>query len=93
VPFYKTCDKLQLLVDLAEAKKVTDQNSTRCNTEHTQRDSIIMHRCNAPHVWSWKQGGQVSIYFVYSKIFYFAARQINVNCNYAFHIYYVLCLY
>jgi hypothetical protein len=38
VPFYKTCDKLQLLVDLAEAKKVTDQNSTRCDTEHTQRE-------------------------------------------------------
>ena len=63
VSFYKTCDKLQLLVDFEEAKTITDQNNTRCGTEHTESDSIIMHRCNALHVWSWKQGGQVSICF------------------------------
>lgn len=60
VPNVQSCDKQNLLMDLAKRSVLRSVNDTKClSGESVLPHAVVLARCAAPGMSSWKRGVQV----------------------------------
>ncbi|XP_063408688.1 mucin-3B-like [Mytilus trossulus] len=63
MPNVQSCDKQNLLKDLAKRSVLRSVNDTKClSGESVLSHAVVLARCAAPDLSSWKRGVQVSTY-------------------------------
>ncbi|XP_052083587.1 sushi, nidogen and EGF-like domain-containing protein 1 [Mytilus californianus] len=63
MPNVQSCDKQSLLLDLSKRSVLRSVNDTKClSGESSKSHAVVLTRCAAPGISSWKRGVQVSKY-------------------------------